>query len=64
MKKITLLLSALLLLGWGANGQNILRNIGEKAKQAAEKKIGEKVEGAVDKAIDKATGRKPTANLL
>jgi len=58
MKKITLLLSALLLLGWGANGQNILRNIGEKAKQAAEKKIGEKVEGAVDKAIDKATGKK------
>jgi hypothetical protein len=37
MKKITLLLSALLLLGWGANGQNILRNIGEKAKQASGK---------------------------
>ena len=61
MKKITLLLSALLLIGWGANGQNILRNIGERAKQAAERKVGEKVESAVEKAIDKATGKKTDA---
>lgn len=61
MKKITLILTALLLIGWSSNGQNILRNIGEKAKQAAERKVGEKVESAVEKAIDKATGKKTDA---
>ena len=58
MKKIILLVSSIMLLGSVANAQGILRNLGERAKQAVENKVGEKVENAVNGAIDKASGKK------
>ena len=58
MKKFILLVTSLLLLCGIASGQSILRNIGERAKQAVENKVGEKVENAVNNAVDKATGQK------
>ena len=57
MKKIILLVSSIMLLGSVANAQGILRNLGERAKQAVENKVGEKVENAVNGAIDKASGK-------
>ena len=58
MKKIVLIVLSVLLLGGTASGQSILRNIGERARQAVENKVGEKVENAVNNAIDKAAGKK------
>ena len=62
MKKIVLIVLSALLLGGVASGQNILRNLGERAKNAVENKVGEKVENAVNNAIDKATGKKGNEN--
>ena len=58
MKKIVLLMTGLLLLCGIASGQSILRNLGERARNAVENKVGEKVENAVNNAIDKASGKK------
>lgn len=58
MKKIVSILAGLLLLNAGVQAQSILRNIGERARQAVENKVGEKVENAVNNAIDKASGKK------
>ena len=63
MKRLVLLITSLLLLvSLNASGQGILRNIGERAKQAVENKVGEKVENAVNGAIDKASGKKGENN--
>ena len=63
MKRLVLLVTSLLLLvSLNASGQGILRNIGERAKQAVENKVGEKVENAVNGAIDKASGKKGENN--
>lgn len=62
MKRTTIIILSLLFVGGVANGQNFLRSLGEKAKNAVENKVNEKVESAVnsavDKAADKATGKK------
>jgi len=58
MKKLLLLVSSFMLLCGAASGQNILRNLGERARQAVENKVGETVENAVGNAVDKATGKK------
>ncbi len=62
MKKFILLVTSLLLLCGVASGQSILRNLGERAKNAVENKVGEKVENAVNNAVDKATGKKGNDN--
>ena len=51
MKKFILLVMSLLLLCGIASGQSILRNLGERAKNAVENKVGEKVENAVNNAL-------------
>jgi outer membrane protein OmpA-like peptidoglycan-associated protein len=51
MKRFILLVTSLLLLCGIASGQSILRNLGERAKQAVENKVGEKVENAVNNAL-------------
>lgn len=58
MKKILLLVSCFMLLCGSASAQGILRNLGERAKQAVENAVGEKVENAINNAVDKATGKK------
>jgi len=63
MKKIVLLMTGLLLLCGIASGQSILRNLGERARNAVENKVGEKVENAVNNAIDKASGKKTDSNI-
>ena len=57
MKKILLLVSSLLLLSGSASAQGILRNLGERAKQAVENAVGEKVENAINNAVNR-TGNK------
>ncbi|MBR4001781.1 MAG: hypothetical protein IKI89_05350, partial [Bacteroidales bacterium] len=58
MKKILLLVSSFMLLCGSASAQGILRNLGERAKQAVENAVGEKVENAINNAVNKATGNK------
>ena len=55
MKKLVLIVSALILASGMASGQNLLRNLGERAKKAVEEKVGDKVEQAVGNAVDKVT---------
>ena len=62
MKKILLLVSSFMLLCGSASAQGILRNIGERAKQAVENAVGEKVENAINNAVNKTTGNKNTNN--
>ncbi len=56
MKKVILLVSSFMLLCGSASAQGILRNLGERAKQAVENAVGEKVENAINNAVNKATG--------
>ena len=58
MKKILLLVLSLMLMCASASAQGILRNLGERAKQAVENAVGEKVENAINNAVNKATGNK------
>ncbi len=58
MKKVILLVSSFMLLCGSASAQGILRNLGERAKQAVENAVGEKVENAINNAVNKATGNK------
>ncbi len=58
MKKVILLVSSFMLLCGSASAQGILRNLGERAKQAVENAVGEKVENAINNAVNKATGKK------
>ena len=62
MKRIILFVLSFVLLCGVASGQSILRNLGERAKNAVENKVGEKVEKAVNNAVDKATGKKGNDN--
>ena len=62
MKKILLLVSSFMLLCGSASAQGILRNIGERAKQAVENAVGEKVENAINNAVNKTTSNKNTNN--
>ena len=48
MKKAMIVLSVFLLTSLAANGQNILRNLGERAKNAVENNLGNKVEKGVN----------------
>ena len=48
MKKAIIVLSVFLLTSLAANGQNILRNLGERAKNAVENNLGNKVEKGVN----------------
>ena len=51
MKRFILLVVSVLLLCGTASAQSILRNLGERAKNAVENKVGEKVENAVNNAL-------------
>jgi len=52
MKKIVLILSAMLLVSSMASGQDILRRLGERAKNAAENNVGDKIEKKVNDILD------------
>ena len=58
MKKVILLVASFMLLCGSASAQGILRNLGERAKNAVENAVGEKVESAINNAVNKATGKK------
>ena len=58
MKRIiAIMIASLLASCFAANGQGLLRSLGERAKNAVENKLGEKVEGAVGKVVDKAAAK-------
>ena len=61
MKKILLLVSSFMLICASASAQGILRNLGERAKQAVENAVGEKVENAINNAVNR-TGNKNDSN--
>ncbi len=63
MKKILLLVSSFILLSGSASAQGILRNLGERAKQAVENAVGEKVENAINNAVNR-TGNKNDLSLI
>ena len=50
MKKIVLLLSALMLICASASAQNILNRLGQRAKNAIENNVGRKVEKGINDA--------------
>ena len=54
MKRLVIIFSAALLVCSTANGQALLRNLGERAKNAVENKIGQNVEKSMSGAVDKA----------
>ena len=54
MKKLIIIISAVLLVCGTANGQALLRSLGERAKNAVENKIGENVEKSMTGVVDKA----------
>ena len=56
MKKILLLVASLLLICGTASAQGILKNLGDRAKQAVENNLGNKVEDGVNKALDGVLG--------
>ena len=58
MKKILLLVASLLLICGTASAQGILKNLGDRAKQAVENNLGNKVEDGVNKALDGVLGGK------
>ena len=62
MKRFILLVTSLLLLCGVASGQSILRNLGERAKNAVENKVGEKVENAVNNALGNKNNDKSDKN--
>ena len=57
MKKLLLLLIACILVYFG-NAQ-VLKRLGDRAKQKLERKAGDKVDDAIDKSVDDATKPKP-----
>lgn len=60
MKRILLAIAVLAVLGGSANAQ-ILRNLRDRAKNAAENKVGEKVEQSVNDAFNEIFGNKKEA---
>ena len=62
---LVFIISALLASCFDANGQNFLERLGQRAKNAAENKLGEKVEQAVNDVLDGKIGtneKKETAD--
>lgn len=55
---LVFIISALLASCFDANGQNFLERLGQRAKNAAENKLGEKVEQAVNDVLDGKIGTK------
>ncbi|MBR5041696.1 MAG: hypothetical protein IKX67_00510, partial [Bacteroidales bacterium] len=58
MKKILLLLVSLLLVCGTASAQGLLKNLGERAKNAVENNLGNKVEQGVNNVLDGVIGGK------
>ena len=56
MKKIVLLLSALMLICASASAQNILNRLGQRAKNAIENNVGRKVEKGINDVLDGNVG--------
>ena len=56
MKKIVLLLAALAFLCASASAQNILENLGRRAKNAVESNVGRKVEQGVNDVLNARRG--------
>ena len=57
MKRILLSLAVLGLVVMPASGQNLLKSLGNRAKQAVEKSVTKKVNNAVDKAVTKTVDK-------
>ena len=57
MKKIVLLLSALMLICASASAQNILNRLGQRAKNAIENNVGRKVEKGINDVLDGNVGK-------
>ena len=58
MKRIALLITAVALICAPAGAQNLLKNLGNRAKNAVEKNVGNKVEKAVNDILDGKVGAK------
>ena len=52
MKKLLLSVAVLAMVCGTADAQNFLKNLGERAKNAAEQNIGQKVEKGVNNVLD------------
>ena len=52
MKKVAILLCVLMCLGGAAQGQNLLKSLGQRAKNAVGNSIGNRVEKQVEKEVD------------
>ena len=61
MKKIIYSLALLALVSGTADAQNILKNLGQRAKNAAQQNIGQKVEKGVNDILDGKIGKKEKA---
>ena len=55
---LVFIISALLVSCFDANGQSLLKRLGQRAKNAVENKLGEKVEQGVNDALDGKIGKK------
>lgn len=62
MKKIAIILSAMMLLGGIANGQSLLKRIGESAKNKVENKIENKADEGMDAVLNGTIGKKDKKN--
>ena len=58
MKKIALLLTAIALTCTSANAQSLLKQLGNRAKNAVERNVENKVEKAINDALDGNKGSK------
>lgn len=58
MKRIALLITAVALICVPAGAQNLLKNLGNRAKNAVERSVGDKVEKAINDALDGKNGSK------
>ncbi len=57
MKKLLLSVAVLAMVCGTADAQNFLKNLGERAKNAAEQNIGQKVEKGVNNVLDGKVGK-------
>ena len=58
MKKLVIILSALMLVGSVAHGQGLLKRLGQKAKNAVENKVENAVDKGVNDVLDGKVGKK------
>ena len=58
MKRIALLITAVALICASADAQNLLKNLGNRAKNAVERNVGNKVEKGVNDVLDGKVGGK------